>query len=161
MGLGELVWRALVIGIGATLIFDLWGLLLNRVLGIPLPNWALVGRWFCHVPRGRLVHQSIAEAAPVAGELSWGWFFHYAVGVSFALATLLIGGKAWAQAPTLLLPLMVGWITILFGWLILQPGMGAGIAARRKPNAGQIRLLNILAHTVFGLAMFAIARAIV
>lgn len=157
MGLGELVWRALAIGIGATLIFDLWGLLLNRVFGIPLPNWAMVGRWFCHVPRGTLMHQSIGDAAPVAGELGWGWFFHYGVGVSFALATLLIGGPAWAKAPTWPLPLAVGLITVLCGWLILAPGMGAGIAARLKPNANQIRLLNIAAHTVFGFAMYGVA----
>jgi phage shock protein PspC (stress-responsive transcriptional regulator) len=37
--------------------------------------------------------------------------------------------------------------------------MGAGIAARLKPNAAQIRILNIAAHTVFGVAMYVIARA--
>lgn len=159
MGLAEILGRALIIGVGATVIFDLWGLLLNRVFGTPLPNWALVGRWFCHVPRGKLVHQSIAEALPVAGELRWGWFFHYAVGVLFALVTVVIGGRGWVQAPTSGLPLAVGWITVLCGWLILAPGMGAGIAARLKPNAAQIRILNIAAHTVFGVAMYVIARA--
>ena len=38
--------------------------------------------------------------------------------------------------------------------------MGAGIAARLKPNASQIRMLNLIAHTVFGLAMFTLARLI-
>jgi phage shock protein PspC (stress-responsive transcriptional regulator) len=157
--LGVLV-PGLVIGIGATMIFDLWNLLLNRLLGIPLPNWALVGRWFCHLFSGRFVHRDITSASPVAQELAWGWAFHYAVGASFGLATALIGGAAWLRAPSLGLPLTVGLGTVLFGWLILAPGLGAGIAARLKPNPARIRMLNIMAHFVFGLAMYGIARLI-
>ena len=33
-------------GVGATALFDLWGLFLNKAFGIPLANWAMVGRWF-------------------------------------------------------------------------------------------------------------------
>jgi Protein of unknown function (DUF2938) len=160
MEIGDLLFRSLVIGLGATVIFDLWGLLLNRAAGIPLPNWALVGRWFAHLPRGRFHHANIAETPPVANERATGWFAHYAVGVSFALATLLIGGADWAKAPTWPLPLLVGLVTVGCGWFILQPGMGAGIAASKKPNAYQIRLLNIAAHTVFGVAMYFVALAI-
>jgi hypothetical protein len=39
-----------IIGIGATLLLDLWGLLLNRIFGLPMANWELVGRWFGHLP---------------------------------------------------------------------------------------------------------------
>jgi hypothetical protein len=38
--------------------------------------------------------------------------------------------------------------------------MGAGVAAARKPDRARIRVLNIIGHTVFGLAMFAAARAL-
>ncbi len=93
MGMSELAWRGLALGIGATLVFDLRGLLLHRILAAPLPNWALLGRWFCHLWRGRLVHRDIGASTPVAGERAWGWLFHYGVGVGFALATLLLGGR--------------------------------------------------------------------
>lgn len=160
MSIGELLYRTLVIGIGATVIFDLWGQLLNKAAGIPLPNWAMVGRWFAYLPRGRLHHTNIAETPPVANELAIGWIAHYAVGVSFAFVTLLIGGAIWAKAPTWPLPLIVGLVTVGCGWFILAPGMGAGIAASKKPNANQIRFLNVAAHTVFGFAMYFVALAI-
>lgn len=158
--MANLLIKALIIGGGATLVFDLWGLVLNRVLGIPLPDWAMVGRWFGHLPAGRFHHADIAQSPPVPNELVLGWAAHYAVGISFALVTLAIGGESWLRAPSLALPLAVGLVTVGCGWFILQPGMGAGIAASKRPNAGQIRLLNIAAHTVFGVAMWVIAPAL-
>lgn len=150
----DFLLRAIVIGVGATILFDLWQILLNRTLGIPLPNWAMTGRWFLHLPRGRFVHENIAAAEPMLNELAAGWIGHYLIGVLFAAATLIIGGAGWAKSPTLLPPLIVGWITIGCGWFILQPGMGAGVAASKRPDANRVRLLNIAGHTVFGLGMF-------
>lgn len=155
-----LIGFGLFIGIGATMVFDLWNLMLNRLFAIPLPNWAMVGRWFGNLFSGRFVHADMGRANPVAHELRLGWAFHYAVGASFGLATALIGGPGWNKAPTWPLPMAIGLGTVLLGWFVLAPGMGAGIAARLKPNASQIRMLNLIAHTVFGLAMFTLARLI-
>ncbi|WP_284179754.1 DUF2938 domain-containing protein [Rhabdaerophilum sp. SD176] len=152
--------QGLIIGIGATIVFDLWNLLLNRFFGIPLPNWAMVGRWFRHIFRGQFLHEDIARAEPVAHERVWGWAFHYAVGASFGLATVVLGGPGWTSSPTLLPAMAIGLGTVLLGWFVLAPGMGAGIAARLRPNAVHIRGLNLLAHTVFGLAMYGLARLI-
>jgi hypothetical protein len=150
----DLLYRSVVIGAAATALLDLWALLLNRLFGFGLPNWAMVGRWVGHLARGRLMHDDIAQAAPVAGERAVGWVFHYAVGIAFALATLLLGGVGWSGNPTLLPPLVVGLATVGCGWFILQPGLGNGIAAARKPDAVRIRVLNIVGHTVFGLSMW-------
>lgn len=158
--MGDILWRAIVMGVVATAVLDLWALLLKQVFGFPTPNWALVGRWFCHVPAGRLMHEDIGKSPGFSNELAAGWIAHYAVGISFALATVLIGGAGWIKAPTPLLPLIVGWVTVGCGWFILQPGMGAGIAASKKPDANRIRLLNVIGHTVFGLAMWGAALAL-
>jgi Protein of unknown function (DUF2938) len=155
--LSSLLFSALVMGIGATVLLDLWALLLNRLFGFGLPNWAMVGRWFAHLPQGQLMHKDIAQSEPISNELTIGWVMHYAVGVLFAAATLLIGGAAWANNPTLPLPLIVGLVTVGCGWFILQPGMGAGWAASLKPDRARIRLLNILGHIVFGLGLYAMA----
>jgi Protein of unknown function (DUF2938) len=152
--------RAVVIGVAATALLDLWALFLKRAFGIPPANWALVGRWFCHLTRGTVMHEDIGKAEPYPNELAVGWIGHYAVGVLFAAALLLLAGPAWRAAPTPTWPLIVGLVTVGCGWFILQPGMGAGIAASRRANAGQIRMLNILGHIVFGLGMFAAAWAI-
>lgn len=158
--MSDFVFRALVMGVAATAALDVWAYALHRLFGTPLTNWGLVGRWFAHVPRGRLVHADIGAAAAVGGEPAIGWAMHYVVGVLFAAATLALAGTAWPADPTPWWPLAVGWATILCGWLILQPGMGAGIAASKRANRAQIRLLNLAGHTVFGLAMWAAALAI-
>jgi Protein of unknown function (DUF2938) len=146
--------RALLLGIFATALLDLWAVLLNRLFGFGLPNWAMVGRWVAHLPSGRLTHDDIGAAPPVNGELKIGWAFHYAVGILFAMTTLLIGGADWAKSPTLPLPMIVGILTVGCGWFILQPALGAGVAASRKPDANRIRVLNILGHIVFGLGLW-------
>lgn len=154
------IWKSVVIGVGATALLDLWALFLARTFGIAPPNWGLVGRWVGHLPAGRLVHDDIAAASPVANELAIGWLFHYAVGIAFAAALLAIWGLGWAAAPTLVPALVVGYVTVGCGWFILQPGMGAGIAASKRANAMQIRLLNIAGHTVFGLGLYLTALAL-
>ena len=72
----EFMVRGLLIGAGATVVMDLWALLLKQ-LGIPSMNFALLGRWIGHLPRGQWTHESIARAAPIRGELWMGWFAHY------------------------------------------------------------------------------------
>lgn len=130
----EVIGRSLAIGVGATALLDLWALFLNRAFGIPLANWAVIGRWFAYLPRGRFMHDTIADTPPVANELAIGWIMHYLVGALFAGIVLLFWGLDWARNPTLLPALIVGVVTVGCGWFILQPGMGMGIAASKKPN---------------------------
>ncbi|SEL99392.1 Protein of unknown function [Bosea lupini] len=150
----EVIGRSLAIGIGATALLDLWALFLNRVFGIPLANWAMVGRWFAYLPRGRFMHDTIADTPPVARELAIGWIMHYLIGALFAAIVLLIWGLDWARNPTLLPALIVGIVTVGCGWFILQPGMGFGLAASKRPNANQVRLIGLINHVVFGLGLW-------
>jgi hypothetical protein len=152
--MGNFLLKSVLIGGVATLVLDLWNLALNRLFGFGLPNWAFVGRWVAHLFRGRFRHASMADAEPVAGELTLGWLFHYAVGVLFAVALLLFWPN-WAANPGFWPPMIVGWVTILAGWLILSPGMGGGIAHAKRDNPTLARLLNVAGHTVFGLALWA------
>ena len=50
--------------------------------------------------------------------------------------------------------MLVGFVTIGTGWFILQPAMGGGIAASKRPNANQIRLMSVAGHIVFGLGLY-------
>ncbi|HEV7325857.1 MAG TPA: DUF2938 domain-containing protein [Bosea sp. (in: a-proteobacteria)] len=150
----EVIGRSLAIGIGATALLDLWALFLNRAFGIPLANWAMVGRWFAYLPRGRFMHDTIADTPPVANELAVGWMMHYLIGALFAAIVLLLWGLDWARNPTLLPALIVGVVTVGCGWFILQPGMGFGLAASKRPNANQVRLIGLINHVVFGLSLW-------
>ena len=53
------ILRAIAIGIGATLIMDLWNLFLKRALGVPSLNYCLLGRWVSHMPAGTFRHASM------------------------------------------------------------------------------------------------------
>jgi hypothetical protein len=158
--MSELLWRSLLIGCGATALMDVWARLLNVAFGIPLPNWAMAGRWFCHMTGGRLFHDDISAAEPWRNELAVGWFMHYAIGVLYAGILLVLAGPEWAAAPTFLPAWILGLVTVGAGWFLMQPGMGSGWAASKRPNAMQIRFLNIAAHTVFALGLWGTARLI-
>ncbi len=149
----EFLSRSLVIGVGATVLLDLWAQFL-RLFGMPKPNWGPPGRWFAHLLRGQVAHEDIDKAEPVAGEAAIGWAFHYLVGVLFAVILLTIWGIEWARHPTFGPALIVGLATVGFGWFILQPGMGMGMAASKRPNANQARLFNIAGHIVFAIGLF-------
>jgi hypothetical protein len=43
---------------------------------------------------------------------------------------------------------------VLFPFLVMQPAMGAGIAASRTRNPGAARLQSLVTHAVFGLGLY-------
>jgi len=150
----EFVVRAVLIGIGATAVVDLWGLFVVRVFGAPATNWGLFGRWLGHFPRGRFVHDSIAKASAVRGELLLGWSAHYAIGIGFAALLIAICGLGWARNPTPLPALIFGLVTVAAPFFVMQPAMGAGIAASKTPKPGPARLRSIANHTAFGIGLY-------
>ena len=146
---------ALVMGVGATALVDLWAIVRRRVLGIPLPDYGLVGRWFAHLARGRFRHEAIAVTPAVHGERVIGWVAHYVVGVVFAALLLAVWGPAWVRQPMVGPALLVGIGTVAAPFLLMQPGMGAGIAARRTPRPAAARVQSLITHTIFGLGLYA------
>jgi hypothetical protein len=155
----EIVVRAILIGAGATSILDLWAVFLKRFFAVPSANWGMVGRWVGHILRGRFAHPSMAQAASIRGERVLGWSAHYAIGIAFASVLLWVWGLDWARHPTLLPALAVGVATVVLPFFLMQPGMGAGIAASKTPNPSQARLRSLLTHTVFGVGMYIAALA--
>ena len=147
----------LLTGAGATAITDAWALLRRRLFGTPLPNFAMVGRWVAHLTRGRVRHDSIATAPPVRAERALGWITHYAIGMVFALLLPALWGTQWIQHPTLAPALLVGVVTVAAPLFVMQPAMGAGIAARRTPRPAAARLQSLVTHTVFGAGLYAAA----
>ena len=158
--MGDILWRGVLIGIGGTVLMDLWAILLHKILRHDLPNWAPVGRWFWHLPRGRVFHDSIDEAEPFANELALGWIGHYVVGILYGVILAAFMGPAWLAAPTFLPAFVWGILTVAAGWFLLQPGLGIGWAASRLPNPMRARILNLAAHTVFAIGMYGTALAL-
>lgn len=148
---------ALSIGLGATAVMDVWVIARQRLLGIPPLNYGLVGRWLAYLTRGRFRHDPIAASPPVPGERAIGWIAHYVIGIAFATALLAHWGLDWARHPTLVPALLVGIGSVAAPFLLMQPGMGAGIAASRTPRPAAARIQSLLTHAIFGLGMYAAA----
>lgn len=154
----EFVVRSALVGAGATAVMDFWGVARRRLWGIPAPDYGLVGRWIAHLPRGKWRHERIAAVPAVHGERLIGWVSHYGIGIAFAALLLALWGLDWARRPTLGPALIVGLATVAAPFLVMQPGMGAGIAASRTPRPGAARLQSVLTHAVFGLGLYVAAR---
>jgi len=158
--MAEMVLAGLWMGLCATVLFDLWGVLLNRVAGLPLPNWGVVGRWAAGLARGRVFPGAIAEAPEVPGEVALGWAFHYAVGLVYGLVFAVLAGPAWLAAPNFWPAWIFALVTIAAGWFLLHPGLGLGWAASKTPNPWRVRGLGLVAHSVFGLGLWGGALAL-
>src|SRR5918992_331407 len=130
---------AIAIGIGATLVMDLWNLFLKRTFSIPSLNYCLLGRWVRHMPEGTLRHASITAAPQKPLECTVGWIAHYTIGVVFALAFVAFASVEWLARPTVLPALLYGIGTVVFPFFIMQPSLGFGIASSRAPNPRQAR----------------------
>lgn len=148
---------AVLMGLGATLVLDLYAFFLKRALDVPSPNYCLVGRWLRHMPQGTFRHVSIGTAPQKQYECTVGWVAHYLIGVAFALAFVFIAPAAWLQRPSPLPPILFGIVTVLLPFLVMHPSFGLGIAASRTPNPAQARLRSLMAHAVFGAGLYACA----
>ncbi|MDF3832969.1 DUF2938 domain-containing protein [Cupriavidus basilensis] len=145
---------ALLIGAGATAATDIWAAAQKRLLGIPPLDYALVGRWLAHLARGRFRHDPIAASPPVQGERLIGWIAHYLIGMAFAALLLVFWGLDWTRHPTLGPALIVGIGSVAAPFLLMQPGMGAGVAASRTPRPAAARLHSLVTHGIFGLGLY-------
>ena len=144
---------AIAIGIGATLLMDLWNLFLKRSFSIPSLNLCLLGRWLRHMP-GTFSHTSIAATPQRRFECTVGVIAHYTIGVVLAFMLVVLTSGEWLARPTLLLALIYGIGTVVFPFFVLQPSLGLGVASSRTPKPMQARLKSLVTHTVFGIGLY-------
>ena len=136
---------------------DVWALILKGAFRIALPNYCLIGRWFCHMPQATFAHPNISKAAPKPLECIVGWISHYAIGAMYALVFLVLVSASWLAHPTFSPALLFGLVTVIVPFLVMQPAFGFGIAASRTPNPAQARLKSLIAHAAFGVGLYVCA----
>lgn len=150
----QLILQTIFIGITATIILDLWAWLLNRLFQLPITNWAMVGRWFGHLPSGQWIQSDLSTVYPIPFELVFGWCIHYLIGIGYVAILLCFEGTGWLIQPTILPALLLSWILLIAPFFIMMPGMGAGIAGAKTVHPTTTRIISILGHSIFGLSMF-------
>lgn len=144
----------ILIGLGATLTFDLWVLFLKHTFNVAPSNLCLVGRWLRYMPEGIFRHSNIAFVPQKSAECMVGWIVHYVIGITFAIVFVAVAGTRWIQHPTPFPAIVFGVVTALAPFLIMQPLFGLGIAASRTSNPLQARLRSLMNHTVFGIGLY-------
>jgi len=148
------------VGLGATLVMDLWCIFLRRTFNTPFPNYCFVGRWLRYMPEGIFRHDSIAAAPQKTAECAVGWLAHYATGIVYAGALVLFTSPRWLLEPTLLPAIVIGLATVAVPFLVMQPSFGFGAAASKTPNPNQLRLRSLMNHTAFGFGLYISALAV-
>jgi Protein of unknown function (DUF2938) len=148
------VLMTIAVGLGATLTMDLWAILLKRVFKTPSPNYCLVGRWLGYMPGGVFRHSNITTAPEMPAECAVGWIAHYATGVVYAIALVLLASHRWLQEPTLAPAMILGIATVAIPLLVMQPAFGLGIASSKTPNPTQARIRSLVNHAVFGFGLY-------
>jgi hypothetical protein len=144
----------IAIGLGATLMMDLWNLFLKRAFQIPSLNYCLLGRWLRHMPEGTFRHASIASAPKKSFECNVGWIAHYSIGAIFATVFVVLLAGEWLARPTLMPALLYGIATVAIPLFVMQPSLGLGVASSKAPNPLQARLKSLMTHTVFGVGLY-------
>lgn len=159
MSLTSIFAPALAVGIGATLLMDLWSAMLRR-MGVATLNYALLGRWCLHWRSCTWFHRSIGEASAAHGEKIIGWAVHYLIGILFAMMFLGIAEPSWIEAPNLVPALVFGGATVALPWFVLQPALGAGVASGKTSRPWRNRAVGLATHLVFGGSLCLCAKAI-
>ena len=152
--LSNIIFNAMIIGIGATLVMDFFALFQQRFFAIVPLNYALVGRWLIYIRKGVFRHKNILLTQPVHMESVVGWFSHYGIGVIFAAIIIVFTGNSWLIEPTITPSIVFGILTVIFPYFLMQPCLGFGIAAAKTPKPNVARIRSLMAHTVFGLGLY-------
>lgn len=145
--------KIIAIGIGATLILDIWNFLLD-LIGIKSLDYRFVGRWIGYFLKGKFLHNNIKKTEAIQNELLIGWAVHYLTGISFSFLLVIVFGNGWLVKPLFVPAIITGLATVVFPLFIMQPALGFGIASSNLPDPIVKVLKSIVTHLVYGSGLF-------
>ena len=145
--------KIIVIGIGATLTMDIWAFLL-RLFNIKSLDYRFLGRWVGNLTKGKINHNKIFDTAPFPNEQLIGWITHYAIGITFVFLLVLLYGKEWIENPSLKPALIIGLVTIVAPFFLMQPSFGIGIAGSKLPDPNIARFKSLIIHLIYGFGIY-------
>lgn len=77
--------------------------------------------------------------------------------VIFAIGHVYWAGETWLTSPTVAKAWLTGLVTLAFPYFIIQPCLGFGIAASKKPKPWLARTLSLFTHSAYGVGLFSSA----
>ena len=66
----DIFLKATLVGVGGTIVLDLYALMISRILGVPVTNWAMVGRWFGNMAWPIHIASGLARGMDTAAHLA-------------------------------------------------------------------------------------------
>jgi hypothetical protein len=154
-----IILKTLVIGIGATLAIDIWVSFL-KLFKIKSLDYRYVGRWIGNFPKGKFFHNKIQDTPPVPYELILGWTVHYLIGITFAFILVFVYGVSWLDKPTFFPAIIIGLITSIAPFFIMQPAFGFGVASSKLPHSILLRLKSLATHLIYGIGLYLCAEVL-
>ena len=91
---------------------------------------------------------------PVRNELLIGWTAHYLIGITFSFLLILVYGRDWLDKPLFYPAFVIGLITVIAPFIIMQPALGFGIASSNLPKPNIRRLKSLLTHIIYGIGLY-------
>ena len=146
--------QGIISGIIATLLFDLYQISLSYAYNINKSRWDLVGRYFLGLREKKYLVEDIINEKEIKHELIFGYIVHYTIGTLYGIIYVLLNILLY-EAPSILLAIIIGFITVLGAWCIMMPfAFNIGFFAQKKDEQKQILIQNLLAHFIFGIGLY-------
>ncbi|QDK97457.1 DUF2938 domain-containing protein [Acinetobacter tandoii] len=158
----KVIYYVLIVGIGSTIALDLWARLMAKLGWLPGTHWPAVGRWITGLFSGNFIFDSNNTSPFTKSEAILGWGFHYVIGIIYAAMYPLFWGFSFIVSPIIFPFFFIGVIvSSIAGLAILMPGMGGGFFANKVPNRNSVIVYVLLAHLVFAVAQYLLAKAVI
>ncbi|MDO5980274.1 DUF2938 domain-containing protein [Flavivirga spongiicola] len=150
------ILKIIVIGIGATITMDIYAFVL-KLFGIKGLDYKFLGRWIGHMFNGKFNHNKIFDSAAIKYEQIIGQTAHYSIGIAFTFLLVILFGKKWLDNPSLFPALVIGLLTMVASFFIMQPAFGFGVAGSNLPDPNKARLMSLIIHCIYGIGLFVAA----
>ena len=149
----DVLIKAFVVGMCATLLMDLLNFLGAKLELVAQFRPSMLGRWITRLVRGEFILQDIRKAPPAKGELVIGEIAHYTIGGVLAVLFVLLARAAGLPVTNMAVAIVYGVLTSVFAWFILFPSYGFGVFGKRGPHHMKPLKTSLYGHFNFGLGL--------
>lgn len=76
------------------------------------------------------------------------------IGITFAFILIVVYGINWLDKPSFFPAIIIGLMTAVGPFFIMQPAFGFGIASSKLPNPNLLRLKSLGTHLMYGIGLY-------
>ena len=149
----KIIIRGIIIGFFATMVMDLWTLLLFFITGHPI-DWGIIGKVVGYLFQGDLIVSDMSQYHALKYQNAIGWLTHYSVGFIYAIAFELVVLHGLRYKASLLKALIFAWVLMVFPLCVLSPLFGNGFFYMHSVSPLHNILYTISCHTMFGIGLW-------